>query len=128
MDAANASLSQMATTSKQIGRQLLTIGGNRLELLMVELEEERDRLLRAVLLTLAGVACGLLAGIALTFFIVIAFWDRWPMGVLGLLAIAYGIAAAVLFAKLNALRKDWHTLPATLEQLRKDRECLEKLT
>jgi len=46
-------------------RRLLTIGENRLELLMVEAQGERERLLRAILLALGVLAVGLLAGITL---------------------------------------------------------------
>jgi uncharacterized membrane protein YqjE len=43
----------------------LTIGENRLEWLIVEAQEERERLLRAILLAFGGLALGLLAGITL---------------------------------------------------------------
>ena len=46
-------------------RRLLTIGENRLEWLIVEAQEERERLLRAILLAFGGLALGLLAGITL---------------------------------------------------------------
>ena len=48
-------LGPLAASSKHFARRLLTIGENRLELLMVEVQEERERLLRAILLAL-GVA------------------------------------------------------------------------
>ncbi|MEI9960904.1 MAG: hypothetical protein WDM76_07145 [Limisphaerales bacterium] len=44
MEEATASISQLATTSKHFARRLLTIGENRLELLAVEVQEERERL------------------------------------------------------------------------------------
>ena len=50
---------QLVETSKRFARRLLTIGENRFELLMVEVQEERERLLRAILLAL-GVAAFLL--------------------------------------------------------------------
>src|SRR5450756_2455156 len=56
METATVSFKQLATTSKHFARRLLTIGENRLELLMVEVQEERERLLHAILLAL-GVAC-----------------------------------------------------------------------
>ena len=46
---------QLVETSKRCTRRLLTIGENSFELLMVEVQEERERLLRAILLAL-GVA------------------------------------------------------------------------
>jgi uncharacterized membrane protein YqjE len=39
----------------------------------------------------------------------------------------YTVAAALLYVRLVRLQRDWQTLlPTTLDQLRKDRECLEK--
>jgi uncharacterized membrane protein YqjE len=38
----------------------------------------------------------------------------------------YGAIAGFLYTRLLRLQRDWQTLPETLDQLRKDRECLEK--
>ncbi len=62
----STSLRQLATTSKKFVRRLATIGENRLELLAVRVQEERERILHAFLLALGVAAFGLLAGIALT--------------------------------------------------------------
>ena len=80
MENANVSFGQLAASSKHFARRLLTIGENRLELLMVEVQEERERLLRAILLALGVAAFGLLAGVALTGAIVVLFWASrpWP--------------------------------------------------
>ena len=50
MEPSTVNLEQLAATSKHFARRLLTIGENRLELLMVEVQEERVRLLRAIVL------------------------------------------------------------------------------
>ncbi len=71
---------QLVETSKRFARRLLTIGENRFELLMVEVQEERERLLRAILLALGVAAFGLLAGVALTGAIVVLFWEVSPVG------------------------------------------------
>ena len=117
---------KLATTSKRFARRLLTIGENRLKLLKVEVQEEREQLLQAFLLALAVAAFGLLAGMALTAAIVVLFWD-WPVAVLLTLAFLYGAAAICLYRRLAGLLRDWQTLPASLDQLRKDRACLEKI-
>jgi len=56
---------RLGATSKSFARRLLTIGENRLELLTVEVQEERERLLYAFLLALGVSAFGLLAGLML---------------------------------------------------------------
>ena len=93
---------------------------------MVEVQEERERLRCAILLALGVAAFGLLAGIALTAAIVVWLWAWSPVAVLLILTGLHGAAAAFLYRRLTVLLHDWKNLPATLDQLRKDRACLEK--
>jgi uncharacterized membrane protein YqjE len=127
MPTATASFKQLAATSKQVARRLLTIGENRLELLTVEVQEERDRLLHAVLLALGVAAFGLLAGAAFTGALVVLLWAYSPLAVLLVLTGLYGMAAFVLFRRLTGLLRDWQTLSATLDQLRKDCVCVGEI-
>ena len=115
----------LVETSKRFARRLLTIGENRLELLLVEVQEERERLLHAILLALGVAALGLLAGIALTGAIVVLFWEFSRVLVLLALTGLYAVAATFLYQRLHVLLRDWQNLPATLDQLRKDRACFE---
>ena len=126
MEESTVSLRQLGTTSKMFARRLLTIGENRLELLTVEVQEERERLLHAFLLALGVAAFGLLAGLALTAAIVVWLWTWSPVAVLLILTGLYGAAGVCLYRRLTGLLRDWQTLSATLDQLRKDRACLEK--
>jgi uncharacterized membrane protein YqjE len=127
MEESTASFRQVATTSKALARRLLTIGENRLELLTVEVQEERERLLHAFLLALGVATFGLLAGITLTAAIVVLFWAHSPAVVLLTLTGFYGAAGIFLCRQLGGLLQGWQTLSASLDQLRKDRLCLEKL-
>jgi uncharacterized membrane protein YqjE len=122
-----ASPGQLATISKRFARGLLTIGENRLELLAVEVQEGRERLLHAFLLSLGVAALGMLAGITLTAAIVVLLWASSPVAVLLTLTVAYGAAAVYLCRQLTVLSRDWQTLSASLDQFRKDRECMEKI-
>ena len=126
METATGSFKQLATTSRRFAERLLTIGENRLELLTVEVQEERERLLHAFLLALGVAAFGLLAGLTLTAAIVVLLWQYSPFAVLLTLTGLYGVAAVCLYRRLTLLLRDWQTLSATLDQLRKDRACLEK--
>ncbi|HZL79427.1 MAG TPA: phage holin family protein [Candidatus Limnocylindrales bacterium] len=127
MEPATVNFQQLASTSKGFARRLLTIGENRLELLTVEVQEERERLLHAFLLALGVAAFGLLAGITLTAAIVVLLWQYSHVAVLLTLTGLYGAAGVCLYRRLTLLLRDWQTLSATLEQLRKDRACLEKI-
>jgi uncharacterized membrane protein YqjE len=126
MESPPANAAQLGETSKRLARRLLTIGENRLELLMVEVQEERQRLLRAILLALSVGTFGLLAGLTLTGAIVVLVWELSRLAALLALTGLYGAAAVCLYRRLRRLLRDWQNLPATLDQLRKDRACLEK--
>ena len=127
MEESTVGFSQLVTTSKHFVRRLATIGENRLELLAVEVQEERDRILHAFLLALGVAAFGLLAGTTLTAAIAVLLWAWSPVAVLLILTGIYGVAGICLYRRLTGLLRDWQTFSATLDQLRKDRECLEKL-
>jgi len=126
MESSASSVGQLVETSKRFARRLLIIGENRFELLMVEVQEERERLLRAILLALGVAAFGLLAAIALTATIAVLLWQYSPFAVLLTLTSLYGMTAVCLYRRLTRLLRDWQNLPATLDQFRKDRACLEK--
>jgi uncharacterized membrane protein YqjE len=126
MEESTVTFSQLATTSKDFARRLLTIGENRLELLTVEVQEERMRLLQAFLPALGVAAFGLLAGITLTAALVVWLWAFAPVTVLLTLTGLYGAAGGWFYRRLTGSLQDWQTLSATLDQLRKDRACLEK--
>ena len=110
---------------KHFARQLLVVVENRVELLMVEVQEERERLLRAVLLALGVAVFGFLAGAALTVALVVMLWWLSPIAVLLTLALLYGATAFFLYRRFKILQRSWESLPATLDQLRKDCACLE---
>ena len=127
MEESAGSFRQLAASAKDFARRLLTIGENRLELLTVEVQEERDRLLRAFLLALGAAALGLLAGMTLTALVVVLLWDFSHWAALLALTVLYVAAGICLYWRLTTLLRDWQTLPGSLDQLRKDRACLEKI-
>jgi len=126
MERATDNFAEFGASSKHFVRRLLTIGENRVELLMVEVQEERERLLHAFLMALGVAASGLLAGITLTATLVVWLWAWSPVAVLLTMTCLYGVAGVCLYRQLARLLREWKTLPATLDQLRKDRSCLEK--
>jgi uncharacterized membrane protein YqjE len=127
MEASTVSLTSVAAKARHFTRQMLIIGENRLELLAVEVQEERDRLVCTVLLALGLAAFGLLAGLALTAAIVVWLWHWSPVAALLILAGIYGGVGGLFYWRLTGLLRDWQTLSATLEQFRKDRIALEKI-
>jgi uncharacterized membrane protein YqjE len=116
----------LGDATKRIAQRVFVIFENRLQLLMVEAQEERERVLLAILLGLCTAVFGLLAGVTLTVVIALALWEHSHIMALVVLATLYSIAAVFFYQRLVRLQQDWETLPGTLEQLKKDRQCLEK--
>ena len=121
-----ATTGHLGDATKRLAQRVCVIFENRLQLLMVEAQEERERVLLAILLALSAAAFGLLAGVALTVVIAVALWEHSPIVALLVLTLLYTSAAVFFYARLIRLQRDWQTLPQTLEQLKKDRACLEK--
>ncbi len=126
MEKATNGLERLASAVGGFGKALLAMGENRLELWLLEVQEERELLLRTVLLALGVATLGLLALISLTAAICVLLWERSPGTALLGLTTVYGLGAAVLSWRLFRLRRVARQPSATLEQLRKDRECWEK--
>ena len=125
METSEASPGPFAAASKHFARRLLTIGENRLELLMLEMQEQRERFLRGILLALGVATLGLLAAVTLTAALVLLL-PVSPAILLLLMAALYGGTAALFYKRLLVLIRDWENFPATLDQLRKDHACLEQ--
>lgn len=126
METPVGNIERLAGTVKRLLGRLLAIGGNRLELLLLEVQEERDRMLRAFFLAMTAAVLGLLAGVTLTVAVAVFFWQKSPLMALLALAALYAAGCAGVWLAYRRLQRDWRTLPGTIEQLRKDRECMEQ--
>jgi uncharacterized membrane protein YqjE len=112
-----------------VTRLLKTLGNlveNRIELFLVESQEERVRLIEVLLLAVAGGVAALVTLLLITLTVVVIFWDTHRVLVLVLFSLAYAAAAAVAFCKLRTRLQRWRAFTATLEQIKKDRAWLEK--
>lgn len=126
MEQAPANGGGMLDSAKGLSRRLAVIARNRLELLLVEIQEERERGLRLLFLATAGAACGFMALLAFNVAIVVLLWNTSPVAVLLIMAGLYAACAGVFYWRVTRVLQDWKMLAATVDQLRKDRECLEK--
>lgn len=126
MESAAASFKQIIAIAKRFANRLVIVGENRRALFMLEFREERARLLSVLLLALGVAAFGFLAWITLTATIVVVFWPLSPLAVLLTLTCLYGGVAVWLWQRLMHKLRDGRPFAATLDQLRKDRDCLDK--
>lgn len=112
-------------TLRQAGATILAIVHNRLELLIVELQEHRVRLVEALLLLAAIAVLGFFTLSLAAAAVVILIWTVF--GVWGLFMLSgLGLVATVLVSwQLRRRLKNWPLLDGTLAELKKDREWLE---
>jgi len=98
----------------------------RLNLLAVELMEERSRIWLMLVLTGLALILGLMALLTFSLLVVVAFWDENRLLAIGALLAFYVIATAVVLLMLRQKAKVGSRLFAsTLRELSKDAEALE---
>ncbi len=104
---------------------LVAIAHTRLDLLSVDLEEEREHLFALLVLTLGALFCLGVGVVLATTLLVVAFWDTQRFLVLGALAGLFLTAgvAAWLFARHKTRTKP-RLFAASLSELLKDRQRL----
>jgi len=98
----------------------------RLEIVSVELEEQREWIEQLMLLALAALFCLSLGLILLTLLIVVLFWDSHPLWVLGGFAFLYLGAGAVFLTTLRQkIKAKPRIFSATAAELGKDYAALQ---
>jgi uncharacterized membrane protein YqjE len=111
---------------RRILSSVFSILQTRLELVGIELAEEKDRLFGVLFLGLAAMLATM-ALIALTALVAIVFWDTYRWQSLAGITAVYAIAALVCAVKA---RSGLHSAPmvfeATLAEFEKDREIFRK--
>jgi uncharacterized membrane protein YqjE len=127
MTSSTSDLEAMALSSARIAQRVLAIGENRLALLTLEMQEEVERLLASLLMAMGVAVCGLLAAMAATAAVVVLAWPHAPVATLCLLAAGYLAAGLLIHRQLMHRLRAWRSFAATMEQIRKDRACLDTL-
>jgi len=103
----------------------LGLAQNRLELLSLELQEEKYRLIELLFLTFTAVAFGLMALVMISLTIIVLFWENGRVPVLIGLTIVYITALLSVSHRLRLrLKNGSRPLRDSLEELKKDRQCL----
>ncbi len=127
MESISEEASRLGGSARLVARRMVAAGENRLELLLLELAEEREHFIRLLVLGLGIVAAGLLGMSALTAAVVIALWNHSPGLVLVVFAVLYGISAVVFALLLRRSMQQAEPLSATFDQLRKDHRTVQKI-
>jgi uncharacterized membrane protein YqjE len=119
----------VSTTLRNLATGLVEHAHTRLALLKSEIAEERSRLGGMLWRAVFAILAGFMAAEVVVLAIVAAFWDtpwRWAsLGVVAVCAVA-GMAACWRSLHLHLARTS-PLFEASLEQLEKDRQLLERL-
>lgn len=102
---------------------VLALLQTRLELVGIELAEEKERLTGVLFVGLAAMMLATMALISLTVLIAIAFWDTYRWQSLAVVTALYALGALACWLKARSgLRDAPSVFEATLNELEKDRE------
>jgi uncharacterized membrane protein YqjE len=97
----------------------------RLDLFVVELQEELERTKQTLALFLLLLCAASVGFVLLNVFLVALFWQNGWIAAIGILALVYfGVAAFAAIKLRGATLRPGGLFPATLAELAKDRDCL----
>lgn len=119
-------ISGLAAGSRRLAGHILATGENRLELLLVELQEEREHTFQMVGLLLSLTAFLTLAGGTLTLAVVVLLWDVsriWPVCLLTVFWAGVGFA---VYRRLRHQLEQWQSFPETVNQVHRDLAALTR--
>jgi len=114
---------------ESLGRLLKTvivIAHNRLELLLVEVQEERWRFFNALLLAGVVLILALMTLMAATITIVVVCVKAYRLDLVVALVLVYLAATIFSLWRLHTRLKNWAPFSATLAELKKDKACLDE--
>ena len=114
---------------ESLGRLLKTvivIAHNRLELLLVEVQEERWRFFNALLLAGVVLILALMTLMAATITIVVVCVKADRLDLVVALVLVYLAATIFSLWRLHTRLKNWVPFSATLAEIKKDKACLDE--
>ncbi len=110
---------------RRLLKTALAVAHNRLELLLVEVQEERWRFFDALLMVGVVLILALMTLMAATIAIVVFCARAERLDLVIALVLLYLVAAILAFWRLRVRLKNWTPFSATITELKKDKACLE---
>jgi uncharacterized membrane protein YqjE len=112
---------------RHFGSGLLASVHDRVELVSLELQEEKFRLIQTFVWISAALFASMMALTFASLTLVYLFWESARLAVLGGLTLVYaGAAVAIIVAFRRFLARQPRPFAATIEELKQDRECIPK--
>lgn len=123
--ATSSSPTGIVASLRALGNGLLGTVQDRLELLSVELQEEKIRLIQTFIWISAAVFTGVMAVTFASITLVYLFWESARLAVLGGLTIFYtGAVVTIVIAFRRYIARQPRPFAATREELGADRACI----
>ena len=114
-------------TLRALGDALLASAHDRVELISVELQEEKFRLIRMLIWISAAIFAGVMALTLVSITVVYLFWESARLAALGGLTALYTVAFLVLVITFRRyVARQPRPFAATLQELAADRACIRK--
>ena len=110
-------------SAKRLADLTVATAHNRVELFAVELQEEKCRLIQALLLAAGAIALGATALTLVTITVVLLFWENGRVPALCVLSGLFVVASFLVFRALKKLVPSGPGFGSTLAELEKDRTC-----
>lgn len=112
---------------RTLGENLIATLQDRIELVSVELQEEKFRLIQIFVRISAAVFAGMMAITFASLTLVYYCWEGYRLAVLGGLTLLYaGALVAMIVSLRRFLARQPKPFAATLQELGEDRACIRK--
>lgn len=120
------SLFGWTATVKSMGRSMMGLFNNRMELFLLELQEERDHWVRVLFVGMIALVFGTLCLVVLSLIWLVWMWDSHPvLALLGLACLYGGLSLAALW-KLRRLMTQHLSFHGSMGELKKDKQWLDQ--
>jgi uncharacterized membrane protein YqjE len=116
----------LSASLRQLMDHTLELVENRVELAVVEFQEERIRLIQAALFLFGMMVCVGMLLLLVTLGVLFLFWDQGRWYAFGGLVALYSLAGFFCWRNLARLFHGHAAFSATLDQFRKDRQWLRR--
>lgn len=125
MESPHSAASGIMGSLRTLGDGLIASVQDRLELLAVELQEEKFRLVQTFLWISAAVFTGMLAIVFASLTLVYLYWESARLAVLGGLTALYTVAlVGIIIAFRRYLARQPTPFAVTLHEIKDDRACI----
>lgn len=112
---------------KKLGASCLEALYTRADLISIELQEEKRRLLTALVLAISGTFLSIITLVLITLTIIASVPEDWTVPVAILFCLLYLGASVLCFLKLKEMLQEGPPpFHETINQLKKDQECLKR--